>query len=150
MSDDRAAIEDLLADYADHIDDGDFAAVGALFADGRVCDGAGSVLATGADEVTALYEATTRRFPDGTPHTHHAVTNVAIRVRGDRADGRSRFTVHQVMTDGSLQAVITGGYRDTFERRDGAWRFTERRMQARLTGDLSDHLLVALPPHPPR
>ena len=148
VSDDRAAIEDLLADYADHIDDGNFTAVGALFTHGRVCDATGAVLAEGAEPVRDLYEATTRRYPEGTPRTHHAVTNVMIGVTGDTATARSRFIVYQAVTDGALRPVITGRYRDTFARQDGAWHFTERRLDPRLTGDLSEHLLIDLPALP--
>lgn len=145
VSDDRAAIEILLADYADHIDDGDFDAVGALFARGRVCDATGTVLAAGTEAVRELYEATTRRHPDGTPRTHHAVTNVAIAVIGDTATARSRFVVFQAVADGDLRPVITGRYQDAFACRHGIWHFTERRMDVGLTGDLSEHLLIDLP-----
>jgi ketosteroid isomerase-like protein len=145
VSDDRATIEDLMADYADHIDDGDFGAVGRLFSEGRVCDPTGAVLAEGADAVSGLYEATTRRYAEGTPRTHHAVTNVAISVDGDNGTARSRFTVYQAVSGGSLRPIITGRYRDTFTRADGLWHFTERRIDPRLTGNLSEHLLIDLP-----
>jgi hypothetical protein len=145
VSDDRGVIEGLLADYADRIDDGDFAGVGALFAAGRVCDEHGTVLAEGADAVRELYEATTRRYPEGTPRTHHAVTNVAIRIAGATASVRSRFTVYQAVTAGDLRPVIAGRYLDTFARNDAGWHFAERRMDPRLTGDLSGHLLIDLP-----
>lgn len=145
VSDDRAAIETLLADYADHIDDGDFDAVGALFSRGRVCDASGAVLADGAEAVRHLYEATTRRYPDGTPRTHHAVTNVAIVMTGSTATARSRFVVFQAVAEGGLRPVITGRYQDSFACRHGIWHFTERRMDVGLTGDLSEHLLIDLP-----
>jgi hypothetical protein len=40
-----------------------------------------------------------------------------------------------------LQPIITGSYRDRFEKVDGAWRFSERRELVGETGDLSAHLL---------
>jgi hypothetical protein len=146
VSDDRGAIEGLLADYGDHIDDGDFDSVGQLFAEGVICDAEGTHLAAGAAAVTGLYESTTRRYPDGTPRTHHVTSNVAIAIAGDSAQCRSRFTVFQGVHGGELRPVITGRYRDRFVRADGRWRFAERRMDPRLTGDLSAHLLIDLPP----
>jgi 3-phenylpropionate/cinnamic acid dioxygenase small subunit len=145
VSDDRGAIEGLLADYADHIDDGNFDAVGQLFAEGVICDAEGTPLAAGATAVTDLYEATTRRYPDGTPRTHHVTSNVAIAITGDSAQCRSRFTVFQAADGGDLRPVITGRYRDRFVLVDGRWRFAERRMDPRLTGDLTAHLLIDLP-----
>ena len=58
---------------------------------------------------------------------------------------RSRFTVHQAVTDGALRPVMTGRYQDRFVREEGRWRFEERRIEPRLTGDLSAHLLIDLP-----
>ena len=145
MSDDRGAIEGLLADYADLIDDGDFDGVGALFASGRVCDATGSVIAEGADQVRALYETTTRRYPEGTPRSHHLVSNLAITIDGNEAVARSRFTVFQAVDGGDLRPIISGRYADTFTRTDSGWCFAERRMDPRLTGDLSAHLLIDLP-----
>ena len=145
MGSDRTAIEHLLAEYADRIDDGDFAGIGELFGNGRICDVSGAVLAEGADEAHRLYESTTMRHSDGTPRTHHAVTNVVVDVDGDQARARSRFVVFQTVADGSLQPVITGRYEDSFARRDGVWHFSERRMDPRLTGDLSEHLRIDVP-----
>lgn len=145
MSDARAAIEALIAEYADLVDDGDFAGVGALFARGRVCDAGGTVLAEGAAAVQALYETTTRRYPDGTPRTQHSVTNLRIEVAGGEASARSRFLVHQAVEPGALRPVIAGRYQDRFGEDDEGWHFVERRMDPRLTGDLGNHLLIDLP-----
>lgn len=137
-------IEHLLHRYADALDDGDLDAVADLLAEATVRDPSGAAIASGRDEVRALYEATTRLYPDGTPRTHHVITNVIIEVDPadpDRATGRARFTVLQA-TDGlALQPIIAGRYADRFERVDGTWRFVERVMQPTLLGDLTHHLL---------
>ncbi len=142
---DRDEIEALIFDYARRIDDGDFAGVGALFDEGSVCGPDGTPLATGAEAVERLYAATTRRFDDGTPHSHHVTTNVTVRVDVDSASAQSYFTVFQATDDLPLQAVVTGRYEDTFVRGAGEWRFAERRMHLRLVGDVSRHLLIDLP-----
>jgi hypothetical protein len=97
--------------------------------------------------VLALYERNTRLYPDtGTPCTQHVTTNLAIEVDAGagRAEAKSCFTVFQALDDFPLQPIITGRYRDSFGKRDGAWVFLRREMQPRLLGDLSRHLLNGL------
>lgn len=142
---DRDDIEALIFEYARRIDDGDFAGVGVLFAAGSVATADGTPLAEGAEAVTALYEATTRRYEDGTPHSHHVTTNVTVTVNGDRAAARSYFTVFQAAPAVPLQPIVAGRYDDTFRRATGAWQFDQRRMDLRLVGDTSGHLLIDLP-----
>ena len=66
--------------------------------------------------------------PDGTPRTKHVVTNPIVEI--DEAAGtatcRSYYTVLQQTDDFPLQPVVTGRYRDRFERVAGQWRFTYR------------------------
>ena len=141
------AIERLLYEYAARIDAGDFAGVGALFADGAIAMADGTRIAEGPEAVEALYVATTRRYDDdGTPHTKPVTTNVSVDLdaTGDRAAVRSYFTVFQGLTDFPLQPIISGRYEDLVERLDGAWAFRERRMHPELYGDLSRHLLIEL------
>lgn len=141
-------VEHLLHTYADRIDAGDFAGVGALFAHGSVFG------VRGAAAVQALYESTTRRHPvpgrdgPGTPRTQHVVTNVVVDVdeEAGTATCRSRFQVLQATETLPLQVVAAGRYRDTFHRVDGAWWFRTREAHVDLLGDVSQHLLPgALP-----
>jgi 3-phenylpropionate/cinnamic acid dioxygenase small subunit len=139
---DRAVIVELLARYAEAIDAGDFAAVGELFSDAELLDAGGARLAVGREQVTALYEVSTRRYEDGTPRTAHVITNVIVEAVGDDVvEMRSRFTVFQA-TDGlALQPVVVGRYVDRVERSGGVWRFTGRTMIPESWGDVSHHLL---------
>jgi 3-phenylpropionate/cinnamic acid dioxygenase small subunit len=144
MADARGEIENLLYRYAEAIDGGDFDAVGALFAAGRVCGPDGTPIAEGAEAVAALYTSTTRRYPDdGTPKTRHMITNPLVEVEGDTATARSRFTVYQATEALPLQPIIAGDYHDRFHRVDGRWAFAERVMRPALFGDLSQHLLIS-------
>ncbi|EGD55665.1 nuclear transport factor 2 family protein [Gordonia neofelifaecis] len=145
------AISNLIAMYAERIDSGDFAGVGELFADARITSDAGSEV-TGADQVRAMYERWTRRYPDdrypdtGTPRTKHLTTNLRIEVDEAAGEGtcHSYFTVLQSTPELPLQPIITGRYRDTFRRDGDVWRFASRHMITDYLGDLSGHLMESL------
>lgn len=136
-------IETLLHTYAERIDAGDFAGVGALFAHGSFFG------VEGSDAVQDLYERTTRRHPvdgvegPGTPLTQHLVSNVVVDVDDatGTASARSRFQVLQATPTLPLQTIVAGSYRDTFHRVDGAWCFRTREADVVLVGDVSQHLL---------
>ena len=136
----REAITNLLFEYARRLDSGDFTGVAELFRHGRICS-AVSDPAVGYDQVLAMYESSTRLYPDGTPRTRHLTTNLAINIDGVQATCHSYFTVMQALPDFPLQAIISGSYEDQFERVDGQWRFSCRTMFPDLLGDLSRHLL---------
>ena len=142
--DHRGAIENLLYTYAESIDAGDYEAIGALFAHGAITDAEGTPIAVGAQAVTRLYTATTRKYEHGTPRSHHVTSNLLIEIADDENSAvcRSRFTVFQQTDELPLQPIIAGSYTDSFERVDGTWRFVERRMRPTLYGDLSKHLLI--------
>ena len=139
------AIRNLLGEYCERIDAGDFDGVGALFADGALADDAGRELARGAEGVAAFYSAGTRLHA-GSPRTKHLVTNVVLDVdeEAGRASARSSYLVLQQVDDGPLQPIITGRYHDRFERAASRWRFVERRFFVDLVGDLSRHLAYSL------
>lgn len=143
----RDAIERLILSYAERIDRGDFAGVGELFADAAIAGPDGAEIARGSEAVRQLYERTTRRYEDGTPRTKHVTSNLIVDTDETRGEARARsyFTVLQALPDFPLQPVVAGRYEDRFERVANRWRFAERRMFVELVGDLSRHLLIALP-----
>ena len=134
------AIENLLVTYAELVDDGDFAGVGTLLADATFTGGAGSV--SGGDAIEKMLKDMLIVYDDGTPRTKHVTTNVAIEVdeEAGTAVSRSYFTALQAVPDLALQPIVSGRYHDRFERRDGQWRFVERRVRTDLVGDVSRHL----------
>jgi 3-phenylpropionate/cinnamic acid dioxygenase small subunit len=81
-------------------------------------------------------------YEDGTPRTKHVTTNIVIEVdeEAGTAVARSYFTALQALPDMALQPIVSGRYHDRFERRDGRWRFVERRVHTDLLGDLSRHM----------
>ena len=140
-STDAREIENLLAEYAELIDAGDFEGLGTLLADASFGGEAqGSV--TGADAIASLFRRTVQVYEDGTPRTKHVTTNVHIEVDAAAGSARARsyVTVFQALPGLPLQPIVAGRYRDRFERRQGHWRFVERRFVTDLVGDVSCHL----------
>lgn len=143
---DTTAVTNLIAKYAELVDAGDFAGVGALFADGAFGASGGSV--KGGAAVEQLLRGMVITYEDGTPRTHHVTTNIAVEFEGpETASARSYFTVFQAVSELPLQPIVAGRYRDRFERVDGQWRFAERDVHMQLIGDMSRHLRV--PPSTP-
>ena len=134
------AIENLIATYAELVDDGDFAGVGILLADATFTGGVGSV--SGRDAIEKMLRDSLIVYDDGTPRTKHVITNVAIEVdeEAGTAVSRSYFTALQALPDLALQPIVSGRYKDRFERSGGQWRFVERRVETDLVGDVSRHL----------
>ncbi|MFT5442486.1 MAG: 3-phenylpropionate/cinnamic acid dioxygenase small subunit [Myxococcota bacterium] len=146
MSDSQREIENLLYTYAERIDLGDFEGVADLFEHAVITSPGAARGPGGRAAALAVYQQSTRLYPDGTPRTKHVTTNAIIEVdeANDRATSRAYFTVFQCLEDFPLQAIISGRYHDQFERVDGCWRFTERMMLPELLGDLSRHLLIKI------
>jgi 3-phenylpropionate/cinnamic acid dioxygenase small subunit len=134
------AIENLIAKYAELVDDGDFAGLGILLADATFTGGGAPV--SGPEAIERMFRAMVIVYDDGTPRTKHVTTNIAIEVNEEAATAISRayFTVLQALPGLALQPVAAGRYRDRFERAGGGWRFSERQVQVDLTGDVSRHL----------
>jgi hypothetical protein len=146
-------IERLLLAYADAVDGGDFAAVGAMLRHGRICaaspDGDAArdtVIAEGAEAIEAFYRSLVRLYDDGTPRTRHVTTNVVVEIdeAAGTATGAATFTVFQATDTLPLQAICVGRYRDTYRRVEGEWLFGSRAMTMDLKGDLSQHLLFPM------
>ncbi|MEU3534384.1 nuclear transport factor 2 family protein [Streptomyces murinus] len=134
------AVPNLIARYAELVDDGDFAGVGELFADG-VFIGSGEP-AEGAAAVERMLRDTVILYEDGTPRTHHVVSNLVVEVDEESgvATARSCVMVFQALPELPLQVIAAGRYEDRFERRGGRWGFVERRVRIRLVGEVRGHL----------
>lgn len=133
---DTLAIHELLYRYAELVDAGDFGGVGRLFSRGTFAG------VEGAEAITRLFTATTRRYREhgNTPRTRHLVLNPIVEVDGDAAAARSTFCVVQATETVPLQPIVVGRYRDTFARDDDGWHFTARQVDVEHVGDVSAHL----------
>jgi hypothetical protein len=136
-------IRSLLGTYCRLIDAGDFTGLGQLMADAVLMTDDGTVIATGAAEVAALYGAIVTLHDDGTPGTQHVVANTSLEeIDGGAIRARSAYVVFQAVPELLLQPVVTGSYVDTFTpESSGGWRFAERRFGIGRSGDLSHHLV---------
>ncbi len=150
MSCDICEIKNLIYQYAHSLDDGDLDAVADLFRHGSIVgvasDGSEAVN-TGVDAVREMYQRFTRLYPDtGTPHTLHHTSNVVVKVddSGERASARSYAVVFQSLEDFPMQPIIGVRYEDSFHKVENCWFFDRRRIDSRLFGDLSRHLLQAM------
>lgn len=63
---------------------------------------------------------------------HHNVTTHNIELNGDRAEGETYvLAFHKVKTDaGAFDLLIGGRYFDTYEKRNGVWKFSSRAVLA--------------------
>ncbi|HEY7917394.1 MAG TPA: nuclear transport factor 2 family protein [Acidimicrobiales bacterium] len=147
MTDAATALGNLIARYAELIDEGDFDGVADLLGEAAVGQGDSPSLLTGRDALAALFTSTTRRYPDGTPRTKHMTTNLILEIdeEAGTAAARSYWTVFQAVEGLALQPILAGRYHDRFERDGQAWRFSERRYLIDLVGDVSRHMLANLP-----
>jgi hypothetical protein len=147
MTDSSTELSNLIARYAELIDLGDLGGVADLLADAAVGAGDSTSLLTGRDAILALYAATTRLHPDGTPGTKHVTTNLILDIDDDAgtASARSYWTVVQAVPGLPLQPILAGRYHDQFDRPDTSWRFVERRYLVELVGDVSHHMITGLP-----
>ena len=141
------ALGNLIARYAELIDEGDFDGVADLLGEAAVGQGDSPSLLTGRDALAALFTSTTRRYPDGTPRTKHMTTNLILEIdeEAGTAAARSYWTVFQAVEGLPLQPILAGRYHDRFERDGQAWHFSERRYLIDLVGDVSRHMLANIP-----
>jgi hypothetical protein len=134
------AIEALIFSYAELVDAGDFASVGALFANASFL-GSGATH-KGRAAVEKMLSDVVATYDDGTPRTRHVVTNLVVTVdeSAGTAQARSCVTVMQTLPGFALQTILCGRYFDRFERSGTKWHFAERRLKFDLVGDVSHHL----------
>jgi len=145
---DHVAIQDLLAEYCERFDAGDFDAFADLFSHGTWFATAGE--GPGADPVRRWCDEHILLY-DGLPHTHHVTTNIRLDVHDDeRAEARSYVTVWQGLADFPLQAIFCGRYADELAVIDGRWSFVARWVHPDVIGDMSRHMREPLPPGPLR
>ena len=132
--------------YATCIDIGDFDGVAELFTNGHYSAPDGTITVRGRDEVRRAFD-TVIVYDDGTPRTHHIITNMVIDVAegADEARGGCYVTVVQGVDDsGPIETVLVGRYVDQYRKAQRGWEFADRCFHADFKGDLSRHTRVDL------
>lgn len=133
---DRAEIEDLQARYLFALDWQDGPAYAATFTEDGVLDWAGGVVKGRAaieKEVAGMRAAFARREAVDAPRRparlRHFITNIVIKVDGDRATGRAFW--FEFNNDTRDRWPYTGGYghyEDELRRVNGHWLFSKRKI----------------------
>jgi 3-phenylpropionate/cinnamic acid dioxygenase small subunit len=140
------AITTLMYRYAELMDAADFDALAELFAHAQLTNEGVDGAVTGGEAIAALYRRTNRVHDDGTLRTRHLTANVAVDIdeAANTASARSAFVVLQQTPELPLQPIVTGRYRDRFERVDSTWRFAQRHIIVDHVGDVREHLAFDL------
>ena len=128
----KDAIREVLAEYCFCLDGGRFAEMAALFApDGTWHTAFGK--ATGRAEIEALAHRVANRAGPR-PRGAHLVTNIVIRLDGDRARVMSNWALAQNSPQGPI--VSSGGaYEDDMVSLDGRWLFHYRKIDRFIAND---------------
>ncbi|WP_280342004.1 nuclear transport factor 2 family protein [Nocardia neocaledoniensis] len=121
----RAALNDLVANYCHGMDKHDLDLFLSIWhPDAEFLPGEPFGAFRGTNEIK---RATTDLIWTGLPHTRHLTMNFVPQIDGDRAIGRADVSGEATDPSGTT-AVISASYEDVFERRDGVWRISERRI----------------------
>jgi 3-phenylpropionate/cinnamic acid dioxygenase small subunit len=122
----RAAISDVIVEYATAVDTRDWTSFRQLFTDDAVIDYTASYgIAGGPDEITPwISRLMTHEL---VPDTMHAITNVRISVAGDMAAAWAYYVNPDVMTVGADEPYLlfnAGRYSIGLRQADGRWRIS--------------------------
>nr|WP_087572904.1 nuclear transport factor 2 family protein [Sphingomonas sp. CDS-1] len=121
---DKEALRDLATRYSRAIDRRDPELLRSVYHDEAIddhgvvfCDKA-TVFIDRQPEVMAQFELTA-----------HYICNSSYRIDHDRADGELYFIAyHRTLGPDAKQIIVSGRYLDNYEKRDGAWRISHRRL----------------------
>jgi uncharacterized protein (TIGR02246 family) len=126
---DRAAISDLIVDFARSLDDQDWAGYAANYAEDGVLAVAPTITHTGRDGLAEFVAGSLGRYAG----THHLSSNHAIDVDGDTATARSYLVAAHVFdaAEPHRHADGAGWYRYRLRRTAEGWRFTHVSLEIR-------------------
>ena len=131
---DKDAIRETMAAYCHALDACRFADVAGLFAEDAVWT-TDYGEAKGRKAIEELFRSVVPVKGEG-PQRKHYITNIIIKVDGDRASSVSDYLV--VREKGSdLIPVMGGTYRDQWVREHGTWRFARKELQHDIAGDMA-------------
>jgi hypothetical protein len=126
-------IQHLIYRYADLLDRGRVDEASALFeyAEFYIEGLPDPISRAGENRMAQVFQQWISFFPtcDGRPNTRHATSNLIIEQdSSDRARSQSYVVVLQSGSATTIQSAMGATYCDRFEKVDGHWRFSERRL----------------------
>lgn len=121
---DQVALRDLVMRYCRGIDRRDFALVRSCYHDDAIDDHGGMFCGSPDDYVAWVAEAL-----KSMECTLHSIGNSIFAVDGDYAEGEHySYNYHRTRPPARQELVIHGRYLDKYERRDGVWKFSYRKI----------------------
>jgi hypothetical protein len=121
---DQIELRDLVMRYCRGIDRRDFALVRSCYHDDAIDDHGGMFTGSADDYVAWVAEAL-----KGMECTIHAISNSLFAVDGDTAEGEHySYNYHRTRPPERQELVIHGRYLDRYERRNGVWKFSYRKI----------------------
>jgi uncharacterized protein (TIGR02246 family) len=120
----KDAIREVMAEYCFRLDGDRFVEMAALFTDDGTWDTAFGK-GTGRAEIEALVHRIRGTAPR--PRAIHHVTNIVIKVEGDRAACFSNWVTVQNSAQGP-KIGSAGSYTDDMGKQDGQWMFHYRKI----------------------
>lgn len=136
-AEDRALIEDLQARYMFALDFQDADAYASTFTENGVLDSADGVI-RGHEAIRNYivqnqksWEAMKAKDTSGSrpPVGRHNITNIAIKIDGDRAVGRAYWFIITNFNPERTPTIISfGHYEDEMVKADGKWLFSKRKI----------------------
>lgn len=121
----KDAIREVMAEYCFCLDNDRFADMAALFTEDGTWDTAFGK-GTGRAEIEALVRRI-RQSASSRPRAIHHVTNIVIKLDGDRALAASNWVVVQNGEQGPMIGSA-GSYADQFTKQNGQWLFHYRKI----------------------
>ena len=121
----RAAVEEVLLDYARGNDHGDEAMIRSCFwPESKHKHG-------GFDGTSTAFVDFAMKVGATLKYSKHHISNISVRVDGDRAFSECYYFAHHRRSKkdstGEEDAFFEGRYIDILERRDGVWKIIQRR-----------------------
>jgi uncharacterized protein (TIGR02246 family) len=125
-AEDRLAVIDLIARYAECVDTADVEGYAQLFAPDAVVEHSGGVV-RGRDEIRAWVSGLAREDRIG-PRSQlkHVMGLPAIRGDDQRCTARTYILIPRQMEAGDISIRLAGAYRDDIVKQDGRWLFAKR------------------------
>ncbi|SFS09075.1 nuclear transport factor 2 family protein [Sphingomonas jatrophae] len=118
---DKSALEELAMAYCHAVDRQDYVLLRSLYHDDAI-DDHGPMFYGSPDEYVAWLPSMLSNWSA----TSHQLSNMLFLVDGDRAEGELAVTAYHRTKDDRREMIAHGRYMDSYEKRDGIWKFFRR------------------------